>query len=209
MMKIENDLLNIVKRVRALAQTGLVYQDNDYDRERYEELVELSDRMTALVTGNEVSVIRDCFRVEDDYVTPKVDIRAVVFNDNDELLMVQEKADGGWSIPGGWADVGYSPSEVAVKEVKEETGLDVEAVRLLAILDKRCHPHPPHTHYAYKVFILCRLTGGEFAATFDILDSGFFPLDKLPPLSEERILKSQIEMLYDLKIHPEKPAVTD
>lgn len=192
-----------------MAQTGLVYSEDDYDRERYEEMVNLSDRMTALITGNEVSVIAGSFRVEDDYVTPKVDIRAVVFNDKDEILLVKERADGGWAMPGGWADVGFTPSEVAVKEVKEETGLDVEPVRLLAVLDKRCHPHPPHTHYAYKVFILCRLIGGAFTDTFDILDRGFFAKDNLPPLSEERTLRSHIDMAYEYQNDPSKAAYAD
>lgn len=208
-MNIENDLLNIAKRIRALAQTGLVYVESEYDIDRYKELLDLSNRMTALISGNEVSVIADSFRVEKDYVTPKVDVRAVVFNDKDEVLMVQERADNGWTLPGGWADVGYSPGEVAVKEVKEETGLDVEPVRLLAVTDKRCHPHPPHTHYVYKIFILCRLVGGNFTSAFDILDKGFFAQNALPPLSEERILKSQIDMMYEYKNNPTKEAYTD
>lgn len=208
-MKIEKDLLNIAKRIRALAQTGLVYNEDDYDRERYEEMVTLSNQMTALISGNDVSVIAGCFRIEDDYVTPKVDVRAVVFNDKDEILLVRESADGCWAMPGGWADVGFTPSEVAIKEVKEETGLDVEAVRLLAVLDKRCHPHPPHSHYAYKLFILCRLTGGEFSDTFDILDKGFFAKDALPPLSEERTLQSHINMAYEYKSNPQKAAHAD
>lgn len=208
-MEIEKELLHIAQKVRAMSQNGLLYSDNEYDTERYEELIHLSDQMTALLTVNDIDVIQGCFRIEDDYVTPKVDVRAVVFNDKDEILLVKERADGMWAIPGGWADVGYSPSENAVKEVKEETGLDVEPVRLLSILDKKCHPHPPHTHYAYKVFILCRLTGGEFNTVFDILDKGFFPQDKLPPLSEERILKSQIDMLYEYKDNPEKKAHAD
>lgn len=208
-MILENNLINIAKRIRALAQTGLVYVESEYDIERYEELVNLSDQITSLISGNEVSVIAKSFRIEDDYVTPKVDIRAVVFNESNELLMVQERADNCWTIPGGWADVGYSPGEVAAKEVKEETGLDVEPIRLLAIMDKRCHPHPPHTHYVYKVFILCRLIGGTFNTTFDILDKGFFAQNNLPPLSEERILKSQIDMMYEYKDDPSKEAYTD
>lgn len=136
-MKIEKELLEIAQKIRALSQTGLVYSDNEYNTERYEELLHLSNSMTALISGNDVSVIEGCFRIEDDYVTPKVDVRAVVFNDKNEILLVQERADGGWAIPGGWADVGYSPTEVAVKEVKEETGLNVEPIRLIAVLDKK------------------------------------------------------------------------
>lgn len=208
-MKIEKELLHISKKIRALSQNGLLYSNNEYDTERYEELIKLSDEITSLATGNEIQTISNCFKVEDDYVTPKVDIRAVVFNDKDEILLVQERADSLWSVPGGWADVGYSPSEIAVKEVKEETGLDVKPVRLLAVMDKRCHPHPPHTHYVYKIFILCELLGGEFNTAFDILDKGFFAQGALPPLSEERILESQIDLLFEYKRNPSKQAYTD
>lgn len=208
-MKIEKELLEIAQKIRALSQTGLVYSDNEYDTERYEELLHLSNSMTALISGNEVSVIEGCFRVEDDYVTPKVDVRAVVFNDKNEILLVQERADGGWAIPGGWADVGYSPTEVAVKEVKEETGLNVEPIQLLAVLDKKCHNHPPAPHYAYKIFILCKWIDGEFTSAFDILDKGFFKQNELPPLSEERTLKSQIDLMFEYKNNPDKKAIVD
>jgi len=204
----ENDLLNIAKRIKALAQTGLIYSDNEYSTERYNELAGLSDSIASIVTGNTITVL-DNFSIEPDYVTPKVDIRAVVFNDKDEILLVQERADGGWAIPGGWADVGFSPSEVAVKEVKEETGLDIEPVRLLAVMDKKRHPHPPHTHYVYKIFILCDLKGGSFNTAFDILDKGFFAKDNLPPLSEERTLKSQINLMFEYKNDPLKTVYTD
>lgn len=135
-MSPEIELLEIAKRIRALSQTGLVYVDNDYDRERYEELLDLSHQIAAKLTNCDVEAIKSSFRIEDDYVTPKVDVRAVVFNEKNEILLIKERADGAWAIPGGWADVGYSPSEVAIKEVKEETGLDVAPIRLLAVFDK-------------------------------------------------------------------------
>lgn len=207
-MEIQKELLVIAQRIRAISQTGMVYA-KEYDFERYEELLALSNSMTSLISGNEISVVEKCFGLEDDYVTPKVDVRAVVFNHKDEILLVRERADGKWSIPGGWADVGFSPKEIAVKEIKEETGLDVEAGELLAVLDKKCHNHPHATHYAYKIFIHCRLLGGEFNTAFDILDKGFFRQDQLPPLSEERILKSQIDMMFDYKNNPEKKAYVD
>lgn len=208
-MKVEKEIIRIAQRIRALSQNGLVYSDNEYDTERYEELQELSNEITSLISGNEISVIRDCYCLENDYVTPKVDIRAVVFNAQEEILMVQEKADGKWALPGGWSDVGYSPNEVAVKEVKEETGLNVRAVRLLAVMDKKCHNHPPAAHYAYKIFILCEIIDGEFNTTFDILDKGFFRQGNLPPLSEERILESQIDLMFEYKRNPDKQAIVD
>lgn len=209
-MEVEKELLNIAKKIRALSQIGLVYAADNYSTERYEELIKLSDELTAIVSGNEVSVINGCFVVETDYVTPKVDVRGVVFDAENRILLVREQADGLWSVPGGWADVGFSPNENAVREIKEETGLDVKPVKLLAVMDKKCHPHPPHAHYAYKIFILCEWIGGQFnSSTHEISDKGFFPQDNLPPLSEERILKSQIDMLFEYNKDKLKAAYTD
>lgn len=205
----EKQLVELAARIRALSQTGLVYSEDDYDRERYEELLALSHQIIALASGQTLEVIKDCFFIEKDYVTPKVDVRAVIFNEKEEILLVQERADGCWSLPGGWADVGYSPSEVAVKEVKEETGLEVVPNRLLAVMDKRCHHHPPALHYAYKIFIQCEIVGGEQGSAFDILGCGFFAQDNLPPLSLDRVLKSQIDLMYEYKNNPSKVAVTD
>lgn len=205
----EKQLINLVGRIRALAQNGLVYAENEYDTERYTELLELSDKITGLVFGYSVAEIKDCFSLEKDYVTPKVDIRAVVFNERHEILLVKERADGCWSLPGGWADVGYSPKEMAVKEVKEETGLEVVPLKLLAVQDKKCHNHPPALHYAYKIFILCEIIGGQLCPAFDIPDNGFFPQNNLPPLSLERVLKSQIDLMFDYKKNPQKESVVD
>lgn len=205
----EKKLIEIAGRIRSLAQNGLVYSENEYDTDRYEELLNLSNGMTALVADSSLQEIKDCFVIEKDYVTPKVDIRAVVFNEKDQILLVKEKLDGCWSLPGGWADIGYSPTEVAVKEVKEETGLEVKVVKLLAVLDKKCHNHPPALHYAYKIFILCEITGGDFTSAFDILDKGFFNQNDLPPLSLERVLKEQIDLMYEYKRNPRKEAIID
>ena len=124
-MSRSKELILLAQRIRALSQTGLVYSLSEYDTERYEELSRLSDEITALATGLKPDDVASGYRPAQEYVTPKVDIRAVVFNEKDEILLVREKMDGCWSLPGGWSDVGYSPKEVAAKEVKEETGLDV------------------------------------------------------------------------------------
>lgn len=189
----------IARRIRALSQNGLAYSLSEYDTERYAEMIKLGDRIMALLSGQGEDVIGSLYLPvkEKEYVTPKTDIRAVVFNEKDEILLVKERADGLWSLPGGWADVGYSPREVAVKEVKEETGLDVEAVRLLAVMDMSRHPHPAIPWYVYKFFILCRITGGAFTEAFDIQGKGFFPPDNLPPLSLERVLPEQIRRMYE------------
>lgn len=205
----EKELTIIANRIRALSQNGLLYSLSQYDTERYEELLNLSDHILSTISNQKTEEINYCYVLENDYVTPKVDIRAVVFNDKNEILLVKEKADGFWAIPGGWADIGFSPSEVAVKEVKEETGLAVEPIKLLAIHDKKCHPHPPALHYAYKIFILCKLIGGEFNETFDILDKGFFKQNDLPTLSEERNTKEQIDLMFEYHYNPDKVSVFD
>lgn len=208
-MSKEKEILEIAKQIRTMSQNGLIFSQDEYDIERYNELIVLSDKITSLLTGYNETEIQKSYKTATEYITPKVDIRAVVFNDKDEILMVKERADGLWSLPGGWADVGYSASEVAVKEVKEESGLDVKAVRLLAVMDMKKHNHPPLPYYVYKFFILCRIKGGKLSTAFDILENGFFALDHLPPLSEERVLKEQIELMLDLKNNPDKGTVFD
>ena len=203
------ELIGIAQRMRALAQTGLSYSSNDYETDRCQELLGLSDRIAAIVSGLKEEEIAACYHPMKEYVTPKVDIRAAVFNARDEILLVREKADGRWSMPGGWSDVGYTPAEVAVKETKEETGLDVRVERLLAVLDKRCHNYPASPLYVYKMFILCTVTGGELSGTYDILDQRFFSLDALPPLSLDRTLPENIHMVNELRHHPECGVVLD
>lgn len=205
----EQKLTVLANRIRALAQNGLVYAQDEYNQERYEELLRLSHAILAAISGRSEKEIALHFPIEKDYVTPKVDVRAVIFNTQEEILLVREKSDGLWSLPGGWADVGYSPGEVAIKEVKEESGLDVKPIRLLAVHDKKCHNHPPAMHYAYKIFIECEVCGGNLSTAFDIVDSGFFPLDGLPSLSTERILPEQILLLANLHRNPDRPVDFD
>ncbi len=208
-MTIQEKILGYSKRINALAEIGLNYADNPYETERYEELRSISRKMMGELTGQPVEVIESFFLNEREYKTPQVDIRAVVFDTEDRLLMVREKADGMWSLPGGWADVGFSPSEVAVKEVQEETGLQVKPEKLIAVFDKKCHPHPPHLHYVYKIFIGCRLLGGELKTAFDTLDVGFFAEDAIPRLSEERVTPAQIRLMFEYHRNPDKPAMFD
>ena len=203
------NILELSKRINALAEIGLTYADNPYDTERYEELRGIGRKMMSIVSGQPPETIESLFLNEREYKTPQVDVRAVVFDGQRRLLMVREKADGGWSLPGGWADVGFSPSEMAVKEVREETGLTVQPERLIAVFDKKCHPHPPHLHYVYKIFIGCRLLGGEMQTAFDTLDVGFFAEDDIPQLSEERVTREQIRLMFEYRQDPNKPAMFD
>jgi ADP-ribose pyrophosphatase YjhB (NUDIX family) len=208
-MRKEKELIVLAQRIRALSQNGLTYSLSEYDTERYEELLHISDKIISSVTGLDEERISSSYIISKEYTTPKVDIRAVVFNRQDEILLVREQSDGLWSLPGGWADVGYSPKEIARKEVKEETGLEVHPVRLLSVADMSKHPHPPIPFYVYKFFILCELTGGEFTQAFDILDKGFFSPANLPPLSLERVLPEQIATAYEYYKKPPKEVYLD
>ena len=204
-MKIPNKMneasaLELVKRVKALADTGLLYADNEYDKERYEELASISLKLLSTTSGEPLPVLRDFFMPVKDYPTPKVDIRALILNEAREVLLVKESLDGKWSLPGGWGEVGFSPSEVIRKEIKEETGLDATVARLLAVYDKKCHPHPPQPLYVYKLVFLCEAVAGSLSPGFDILDVRYFALEQLPELSEERILKAQIEQIHQLAL---------
>jgi len=190
--------LDLIKRLKSLAETGLVYVENEYDKERYNEIREISLQLMGEVSNQPLKVLQDFFLPENDYPTVKVDVRGFVLNDSDEILMAKESVDGRWTIPGGWADIGDSPSEAVRKEIKEETGLDAEVVRLLAIYDKRLHPHPPEPFYIYKIMFFCKIIGGELKAGFDMQGADFFPLDSLPELSKDRILESQLKHLFAL-----------
>lgn len=202
------DYIQIAKRIQAIAQAGLTFTDGKYDIERYQELREISAGMISHATGKDTEWVRNVFASETGYQTPKVDIRSVVFQDG-KVLLVKETIDHRWSLPGGWADVGYSPFEVAVKETFEESGYRVEPVRLLAVLDKDKHPHPPDIFSIYKMFILCRIVGGEKKTSIETSEIGFFERDRLPELSVPRITSSQISMLFDFLDHPEKPVICD
>jgi ADP-ribose pyrophosphatase YjhB (NUDIX family) len=205
-------LLSIAKRLQSIAQAGIFYSDDKpFDRERYQEIADISVQILGQLTDEPIEKIGNLFTQErDGYQTPKVDIRAVVFNESGEILMVKEKVDGRWSLPGGWADVGYTPAEVAVKEVQEETGLDVKTVRVLGIFDKRNHPHPPEGWYVYKIFILCEKIGGEISKdTTETSDIQYFSLENIPLLSEPRNVFSQIKMMFDYQNNPQKEVYFD
>lgn len=205
--------LRIAQRVQALAQAGLAYNPPPFDAERYQELLELGQRMLARLTGATPALLHDAVAAERGYPTPKVDIRAVLFRGSDEMLMVRETHDGGrWSLPGGWADVGYTPFEVAVKEVREETGLEAEALRLLALWDKRVHPHPPQPWYVYKAFVLCRAIGGTLdSETSETTEARWVNRSELASLelSTDRVTLSQLKRLFDFGSQPELPALCD
>jgi ADP-ribose pyrophosphatase YjhB (NUDIX family) len=208
-----SDWLDIAQRLQALAQAGLAYTSNVFDTERYVEVQALSLQLMAGLTGEPVAQLHTLFASETGYPTPKVDIRAVLFRGLDEILLVQEKLDENrWSLPGGWADIGYTPFEVAVKEVREETGLDTEAVRLLALLDKKQHAHPPQPWYIYKAFVLCRAVGGTLQAdTSETAGVRWVHRTELSTLalSTDRVTLAQLERLFAFVHEPDLPTWCD
>jgi len=190
--------LEQLKKLKALADTGLVYSENGYDKERYEHIKQIAINLMAELTQTPIKELTASFLPAKEYPTVKVDVRGFVLNEKDEILMAKESIDGKWTIPGGWADIGDTPSEAILKEIKEETGFDAEIIRLLAIYDKRCHPHPPQQYYIYKLMFFCKITGGALTHGFDMMGADFFSLDELPELSQDRVLKSQLEHLFVL-----------
>lgn len=200
--------LEWAKELQSIAQAGLTYSRDVYDLERFEQIREISMEIMSQYTKVDQSVLKNLFANETGYPTPKVDIRAVIFEDN-KILLVKENSDDSWSLPGGWADIGLTPSEVAIKEVKEESGFDVKPVKLLGVLDKKCHPHPPSPYHVYKIFIQCEIIGGGPQTGIETTAVGFFAENELPKLSEGRNTRSQIKMLFRQVNNPQEPVYFD
>ncbi len=196
-MKNQNEMLQLAKQVQAQAENGLHFSENDYDLDRYQILEEISLRMLTLITGLPAETIEVSTPERNGYRTPKVDVRIVIFNDQDEILMVKERVDSRWSLPGGWCDVGYTPTETAEKEAEEEAGIKVKVSRLLAVFDKKCHDHPEDLFYSYKIFLECEAENYEISTGMETLDVGFFKQDELPELSTPRNTAGQIHKMFD------------
>ncbi|EHL29422.1 NUDIX hydrolase [Legionella drancourtii] len=199
----DKDLLRWITEIQAIAQNGLAYVHNDFDKERYLRLRDLAAELAAQSSTHSTEEIKQAFDLEQGHATPKLDVRAFILNNN-KLLMVKERADNLWSLPGGWADVNESPSEAAIRETKEETGFDVAAVRLLALWDKRKHDHPMHWPHTYKCFFQCELISGEPTTNIEISEIDFFAINNLPPLSTPRVTEKQLVRLYEQVLHAEQ-----
>jgi ADP-ribose pyrophosphatase YjhB (NUDIX family) len=206
---LNTEFLNEIKRLKAIADTGLLYTKNEYDKERYLELQQISFNLLSKFSGVSSEDLKFMLPSAIDYPTAKVDIRGLAVSDENKILLVKESVDGKWSLPGGWGDIGYSPKETIIKEFKEETGLDIIAERLLAVFDKKMHPHPPQPFYVYKMIFYCKLISHEIVKGFDVSDVQYFNIENLPALSEDRILKSQVEVLYNKVLSADKDVYVD
>lgn len=189
-------LIKWAMEIQSLAQAGLAYTNNVYDIERYERLREISAEIIEEKSNINLEKVKDLFCNETGYQTPKIDTRAVIFK-NDKILLTHEN-NGTWSLPGGWCDVLESVGSNTIKEVKEETGLDVETIKIISIQDRNKHNKPIYAYGVCKIFVLCNIIGGEFASNIETTEIKYFSLDEIPSnLAEEKTNREQIEMCFE------------
>jgi ADP-ribose pyrophosphatase YjhB (NUDIX family) len=199
----EPQWLTIARELRAIAQIGLTFTTDGFDRQRYSRLRELAALLMAQGSPAAEESILTLLRQEAGYATPKVDVRGAVFRDG-QILMVREISDGHWTLPGGWADVNQSAGQCVVREIEEESGFTARAVKLAAVCDYQRSGHPPrHMDSIYKMFFICEITGGAARASNETSDVAFFLRDELPPLSLGRTTAAQIDRMFQHRDHPE------
>ncbi|MDO7283679.1 NUDIX hydrolase [Shouchella clausii] len=189
-----SDWLNWAQRIQALAQAGITFTKDKYDMERYDELLAISAEMMACAKNLDAASVKETFVQQNGYQTPKIDVRGVVIKDN-HILLVQEETDGTWALPGGYCEVGLSPAENIVKEIKEESGYDSKYERVLALFDTKKHRHPPHMFHFYKLVLHCTITEGTATTGVETSNVGFFSFDDLPPLSANRNTLEQFSII--------------
>lgn len=198
-------------KLAALGRTGLHFAASDYDLDRYRQVTDLAAELLAVASGRPVAELTAELGRDSGYITPKVDVRGAVFDDTERVLLMREKSDGLWSMPGGWADPGDTPAAAAVREIREETGYHTAAVKLIACWDRDVQGHEPRLPASvYKLFFLCRRDGAsEPPSPLETLDVGWFGLDELPPLSLGRVNRRQIERALAHHRDPSRPAEFD
>ena len=203
----EYQWLEWAKELQFIAQAGLTYTKDLFDKERFERIREISAEIMSLQSKLPLSEIKDLFCNETGFQTPKLDTRAAIFKDN-KILLVEEN-DGTWSMPGGWVDVLESIGSNTRKEVREEAGLNVTPERIIAIQDRNLHNRPRYAYGVCKVFVLCRVNGGAFEENIETIASRYFSLEELPRLAEEKCSREQIEMCFQAYQDPNWKVVFD
>lgn len=201
--------LRWAQRIQAIAQTGLTYGKDPYDIERYQELRTLAAEILAAQTRAPADAWMAALAAESGYPTPKVDVRAAVFDLQGRLLLVRERGEGLWALPGGWADGGSTPGEMVAREVWEESGYRVRPVKVVAVYDRDRHPHPPLYWPCYKLFLRCELIGGEPQESLETDGVGFFREENLPPLSTGRVTEAQLRRMFEHYRQPDLPTDFD
>jgi ADP-ribose pyrophosphatase YjhB (NUDIX family) len=182
------------REIFSLSQAGLTYSKNEFDIDRYKRLQEITAEMIASESQIAKDAALDSFSMQAGYITPKVDVRGAVVQDG-KILLIQERADGKWAMPGGWADLGNTPASVAEREVWEESGYRVKAEKVIAVIDSN-RIEPMEFYHAYKIIFLCRLLGGEPRVSYETLAVDFFDPNHLPPLSSYRTNEGMLEEVF-------------
>jgi len=200
--------LDWAQKISALAQSGLAYSRNPFEIERYRAIQQIAAEMLTVEGKIPLETVQDLLDGEGGYATPKLDIRGVVFKDN-RILLVKELADGGWTLPGGFVDVGEPPSRAVEREVYEESGYLVKAKKLLAVYDRNLHGHTPYFFHLYKLFIRCELVGGMAADSIETAGADFFTEENHPPLSLARFTAEELRRMFYHLSHPDLPADFD
>jgi ADP-ribose pyrophosphatase YjhB (NUDIX family) len=201
--------LRAAQELRAIAQTGLTFTADRFDRLRYERIRELAATMVARGSGGNYETILGILVEDKGYATPKVDVRGAAFVDG-RVLLVREISDGMWTLPGGWADVNQTAAECVVREIAEESGFVAKALKLAAVYDYQRSNRPSrHLDSIYKMFFICEIVGGAARASDETSEVAFFARDALPPLSQGRTTAAQIERMFQHAEHPELAADFD
>jgi ADP-ribose pyrophosphatase YjhB (NUDIX family) len=204
------NILEWARKVQAIAQNGLAFTKDEFDRERFQQLQSLVSQILTSELSITPGQLAGIWQGEEGYATPKVDVRGGVFK-QDTVLMVRERSDGRWTLPGGWVDVGDGPAFAVEREIREESGYLAKAIKLAAVFDRSNpkHGHPPTILHIYKLFFICELTGGTATLSNETDGVEFFPVSQLPPLSSGRATQSQIERLYQHHLNRNLPTDFD
>ena len=202
------DWLAWAREIQALAQTGLAFSTNRYEAARCRRLLEIAAEIVASRTGLDEESLAEGFLAQPGYATAKIDVRGAVVRDG-RILLVQERSDGRWCMPGGWADVGEYPSAMVAREVWEESGFRVRAVRVVGVFDANRGGTPLAFYHAYKIVFLCEILGGEARPSDETAAVDFFSFDDLPPLSEARTGPRHLEEVRAHLADPTRPAAFD
>jgi ADP-ribose pyrophosphatase YjhB (NUDIX family) len=201
--------LRVAQELRAIAQTGLTFTADRFDRLRYERIRELAATMVARGSGGNYETILGILVEDKGYATPKVDVRGAAFVDG-RVLLVREISDGKWTLPGGWADINQTAAECVVREIAEESGFVAKALKLAAVHDYQRSNRPSrHLDSIYKMFFICEIVGGAARTSDETSEVAFFARDALPPLSQGRTTAAQIERMFQHAEHPELAADFD
>ncbi len=197
------------RSLQAIAQNGLNYSENGFDRDRYIKIRDIAAEIITCHTDLDFEIVKNIFSKEEGHATPKVDVRGAVFK-GDKILLVKEISDGGWTLPGGWADPNETPSESVEREVLEESGFIVKAKKIIAVYDRAKQGHvPPFPYHVYKIFFECELVGGEKSLSIETDGVEFFTRDEIPDLSLARTTRKQIKRIFEHYENPEIPTDFD